>query len=183
MKELDFSGINRIACKGFNVVDDAEAGYTVVGEPTPFDQQTADQAGASDQEGAGGQDIPSAPSAQAGKAEEQSSSSISPGESARGDTPLGSAEWIQLDRYQNMCMTVSSFLRVRWPPVVNREYWKTHIPEVDDPPAEELAYWEGVSGHMAYISADSGNDPFLVDMLTAAYKELERVYNIRRDNP
>ena len=152
MSKLDFSGINKIAYKGFEDQPEERdsllsAGYTLVdGIDLPFDQPQ--------------QEPEPAPAPQA---------------SAFADH-TGSRD------YKRIYRAVFDFHDQHNPPTVNREYWRTHEPGVDEPPPEEIAYWERMAQDMGEAAAKvGGSDPLLIDLLIAVTDELEREYKASRD--
>lgn len=75
--------------------------------------------------------------------------------------------------YRAMYRTAFAYHESHNPPTVDREYWRTHEPGVDECPKSEIDYWERAAQDM---SAAAGGDPFLIGLLTAVYNELEREY-------
>lgn len=155
MSKLDFSGINRIAYKGFEDQPEErdsllQAGYTLVdGIELPFDQKPQEQPKPE-------------PAAQA---------------SAFSDH-TGSRD------YKTLYRVAFDFHRDHHPPTVNREYWRTHEPGIDDTPPEEIAYWERMAQDMGSAAAKvtgGGSDKLLIDLLIAVTDELEREYKACRE--
>lgn len=62
------------------------------------------------------------------------------------------------------------------PPRIDREYWQTHTPGIDDTPQAELDYWDKAAQDICEVSNRFGNDKFIVDLLAAIYNELGREY-------
>lgn len=62
------------------------------------------------------------------------------------------------------------------PTRIDREYWQTHEPGVDDVPQAELDYWDKAAQDICEVSNRFGNDKFIVDLLAAIYDELGREY-------
>lgn len=58
-------------------------------------------------------------------------------------------------------------------PTINREYWKKHKPGEDEPPAEDLDFWQAAAQD---LSRCAGDDPFLQALLIAVYDEIWREY-------
>lgn len=150
MSKLDFSGINRIAYKGFEDQPEERdsllsAGYTLVdGIDLPFDQA-------------------------------QPEPDAAPQASAFADH-TGSRD------YKRLYRVAYDFHDQHNPPTVNREYWRNHEPGIDEPPAEELAYWERMAQDMGEAAAKvGGSDQLLIDLLIAVTDELEREYKAIRD--
>lgn len=145
-KQLDFSGLNKIAYKGFEEQPEErdsllEAGYTIVDTPTPFEAPSAPVP------------PPEAPSA--------------PPEPERD--------------YKRLYRVAFDFHKRHNPPTVNREYWHIRIPGVDDTPEEELSYWQELAEDAGKTSAAEGNNPFLMDLITAIIEELDREYKRLRE--
>lgn len=65
--------------------------------------------------------------------------------------------------------------RRHYPPVVDREYWRTHTGEAEAPEGE-IAYWRGVYEDILQETQKQKDDPLLVDLLVAVYRDLEREY-------
>ena len=152
MSKLDFSGINKIAYKGFEDQPEERdsllsAGYTLVdGLDLPFDHK-------------------------------QPEPDAAPQASAFADH-TGNRD------YKRLYRVAFDFHDQHNPPTVNREYWRTHEPGIDEPPAEELAYWERMAQDMGEAAAkvESGSsDKLLIDLLIAVTDELEREYKAIRD--
>lgn len=145
-KQLDFSGLNKIAFKGFEEQPEErdsllEAGYTFVDTPTPFEAPSAQ---------------PSAP-----------------------ETPSAPPE-PERD-YKRLYRIAFDFQQRHNPPTVDREYWHTRIPGVDDTPKAEEEYWLRLAEDAGKTSASADNDPFLMDLLTAIMADFEREYKRLRE--
>ncbi len=67
------------------------------------------------------------------------------------------------------------------PPPVDRAYWSKHTVGEADVPEAELRYWMEAAEDASKTSARCGNDPFLSDLLSAVYAELEREYKKLRE--
>ena len=157
MQELDFSGLNKIAFKGFETEEAREerdsllqAGYTIVDSPeNPF---TA-----------------SAPV-------ESSAAQRTPSERKREafTDHTGGRD------YKRLYRAAHDFHQRHNPPEVVRDYWKDHRPGEDDIPEAEAQYWTRAAQDIAETSAAGNNDPFLMALLSAVYEELEREYNALR---
>ena len=83
--------------------------------------------------------------------------------------------------YKRMYRVAYEFHDQHNPPTVNREYWRNHDPGIDEPPAEELAYWERMAKDMGDAANVGGSDPLLVSLLIAIIDELEREYKAIRE--
>ena len=152
-KQLDFSGLQQIAYKGFEDQPEErdsllEAGYTIVEEPVPFTDQTAPSA------------QPSAPETSAAPCE----------------TTAGTRD------HKGLYRMAFDFHKRHSPPVVNREYWKGKTPGIDDTPEEELRYWTETAEDAGKTSAAGGSDPFLIDLIIAIMNDLEREYKRLRES-
>lgn len=66
------------------------------------------------------------------------------------------------------------------PPRIDRKYWQTHTPGVDDTPQAELEYWQQAAQDMQAESDRYERDPFLTTLLEAVYEELAREYESKR---
>lgn len=66
------------------------------------------------------------------------------------------------------------------PPRIDREYWQTHTPGIDDIPQTDLDYWEKAAQDIADVSNCFGNDKFMMDLLVAVYGEIKREYKAAR---
>ena len=151
MKELDFSGMHKIAYKGFETEEARdsllEAGFTIVDAPeNPFTASAAVPP-------------PSAPQTSAG---------------AFTDHTGGR-------NYKKMYRAAHDYHQRHTPPEVVREYWKDHRPGEDEVPEAEAQYWTRAAEDIAATSAAGNNDPFLMALLSAVYDELEREYNALRE--
>jgi len=169
MGKLDFSGINRIAFKGFEDQEERDsllqAGFSVVDEPTPFDTPQGEA-----------QSAPVAPPPSA-----PVESSPAPGRRSEGaKKPL--TDYTGERDYNRLYRIAHDFHQRHNPPTVDREYWRIRIPGVDDTPEAELRYWEETVKDMAETASAGKGDPFLQALLTAVYEELERDYKALRDS-
>ena len=158
---LDFTGLNKIAYKGFDTAEEREtrdsllqAGYTFVDAPdNPF---TASQTSAP---------VPPPPI-----------TAPSGGKGAALTDHTGSRN------YKSLYRIAHDFHQRHNPPTVRRDYWQDHRPGEDEPPEEELRYWTETAADISKTSAAGGNDPFLNDLLTAIMDELEREYKLLRED-
>lgn len=66
------------------------------------------------------------------------------------------------------------------PPRIDREYWQTHTPGIDDTPQLEIDYWEQAAQDIGEVSNRFGNDKFIIGLLCAIYDELGAEYNAAR---
>ena len=66
------------------------------------------------------------------------------------------------------------------PPRIDREYWQTHTPGVDDTPQADLDYWDKAAQDICEVSNHFGNDKFMMDLLCGIYDELGREYEAAR---
>ena len=152
MNKLDFSGINKIAYKGFEDAEARdtllEAGYTIVEEPVPF----------TDQEPAPAEPAPPA----------------QPQPSAFTDH-TGSRD------YKRLYRIAFDYHAQHNPPTVDKEYWRTHTPGLDDTPEAEAQYWIKAAEDIGKAAAQVDGDPLLTDLLIAAMNELEREYKAIRE--
>lgn len=83
--------------------------------------------------------------------------------------------------YNKLYRIAHDYHRKHSPPVVEAEYWRTHTPGEDDPPEAECEYWLQAARELGEASESGGNDPFLMDLLTALYTEIEREYKALRE--
>lgn len=159
MEALDFSGLHKIAYKGFE--DEAErdslleAGYTIVeSSENPF---TAPQAS--------GAILPLPNERTAPKRKFEPFTDMS-----------GERD------YKKMYRAAHDFHERHNPPTVDREYWRTHTPGLDDTPQAEIDYWLEIAQDAGKTSAAGNNDPFLTALITAVIDELDREYKTGRDS-
>lgn len=150
MQELDFTGLNKIAYKGFETEEARDsllqAGYTIVNSPeNPF---TA-----------------SAPTESSAPQERKREAFMD---------HTGGRD------YKRLYRAAHDFHQRHNPPTVVRDYWKDHRPGEDDIPEAEAQYWTRAAQDIAETSAAGNNDPFLMALLSAVYEELEREYNALR---
>lgn len=68
------------------------------------------------------------------------------------------------------------------PPRIDRKYWRTHTPGVDEMPQTELDYWEQTAHDIQAEAERHGRDPFFVSLLEAVHAELAREYERERNN-
>jgi len=66
------------------------------------------------------------------------------------------------------------------PPRIDREYWQTHTPGIDDTPQADLDYWDKAAQDICEVSNRFGNDKFMMDLLCGIYDELGREYEAAR---
>lgn len=83
--------------------------------------------------------------------------------------------------YKRMYRAAHDFHQRHNPPTVNRDYWKTHKPGLDDTPEEELSYWDNVAKDLGETAYTGNNDPFLTGLLVQIMEELEREYKAIRE--
>ena len=156
MRELDFTGLRKIAYQGFEKPEDRdsllEAGFTIVSpQDNPF---AAPQSGP----------VASAPTI---TTENQSAASFTDHTGARD--------------YKRIYRAAHDYHRRHNPPEVVREYWKDHRPGEDDIPEAEAQYWIQAAQDMRETVSAGGGDPFLMALLTEIYSELEREYKAMRE--
>ena len=162
--KLDFSGIDKIAYKGFEDHEERdsliEQGYTLVPEEeNPFSQP---------QEAAvAPQPEPTADMPQTSKNASQRPRRPSVSKSGGRD-------------YKSLYRAAYEFHERHTPPTVDRDYWRDHRPGEDDTPQAEVDYWTEAAKDVAEISKAHDGDPFLIGLLHAVYEELEREYKALR---
>lgn len=83
--------------------------------------------------------------------------------------------------YKQLYRVAYAFHKKYSPPLVDKEYWKTHTPGEDDTPETEENYWNRVATDMAQIPAGYHNAPLLWAFMGAICAELEREYKAIRD--
>jgi len=66
------------------------------------------------------------------------------------------------------------------PPMVDREYWQSHVPGEADIPRTEEAYWDRANRDMLETCAAHDNNPLLSGLLCAIYDDLMRDYEAGR---
>lgn len=162
---IDFSKLDRIAYQGFTTAGQREerdsllqAGYTFVDSPeNPF---TAPQTSAP------AEPQPETPQPQRAAPERK--------KEAFTDHSGGRD-------YNKLYRVAHEYHKAHTPPVVEREYWRTHTPELDDPPEAELRYWTETTADAARTSAAGDNDPLLMALLSAVIDELDREYKAIRE--
>lgn len=162
---IDFSAIDRIAYQGFDTAEKQEerdsllqAGYTIVDSPeNPFKAPP--------------------PSAPAEPQPEPPQPQRAAPERKR-DTFTDHSGGRDYNRYYKIA---HDYHKAHTPPVVNKDYWRTHTPGEDDIPAEEEQYWLQAAAELGVASAAGGNDPFLMDLLSSLYTEIEREYKALRE--
>ena len=81
--------------------------------------------------------------------------------------------------YRAMYRAVFDYHERHNPPHVDRAYWATHRPGLDETPQAELDYWAQAAKDAEELTARF-NDPFFTEMLVSVYVELEREYKAGR---
>lgn len=163
MQELDFSGMNKIAYKGFENAEERdsllEAGFTIVSpQDNPF---TAPQS------------APVAPPPSAPVILPENLRAPSERKKEAFTDHTGGRDYKKLYRIAH------DFHQRHNPPTVVRDYWKDHRPGEDDIPEAEAQYWIEAAEDLGRTSA-ANSDPFLMALLTGIYEELEREYKAIR---
>lgn len=163
---IDFSMIDKIAYQNFDTAEQREerdsllqAGYTFVDSPeNPF---TAPQTSAP----AEPQPEPPQPQRAAPERKKERFFDHSGGRD-----------------YNKLYRAAHDFHKAHTPPVVDKEYWRTHTPGEDDIPEAEAQYWIKAAAELGEAFESGGNDPFLMDLLSALYAEIEREYKAIRED-
>jgi hypothetical protein len=83
--------------------------------------------------------------------------------------------------YNKLYRIAHEYHKRHYPPVVEREYWRTHTPGEDDTPEAELKYWTDIAEDAGKTSAAAGNDELMMSLITAVIDELEREYKAIRE--
>ncbi len=166
-EQLDFTGLYKIAYKGFDTAAAREKrdaliaeGYAIVDDKgNPFLQAS----------GASG--TPSEP---------PRSSGVLPPPPAPQKTTGGKSEPFTnasgTRNYKAIYRVAHDYHKRHNPPVVEREYWRTHPPGAPAP-SSEVEYWNDSAEDIMNTAQANGNDAFLMALLAAVYEELEREYN------
>lgn len=84
--------------------------------------------------------------------------------------------------YRAMCRAAFEYHDRHNPPRIDRKYWQTHTPGVDETPQSELDYWEQTAHDIQAEAERHGRDPFFVSLLEAVHAELAREYERERNN-
>lgn len=84
--------------------------------------------------------------------------------------------------YRVMCRAAFECHDRHNPPRIDRKYWQTHTPGVDETPQSELDYWEQTAHDIQAEAERHGRDPFFVSLLEAVHAELAREYERERNN-
>ena len=82
--------------------------------------------------------------------------------------------------YRAMYRAAFAYHEQHSPPQVDRAYWQTHTPGIDDTPQLDLEYWAQAAKDICEICSRFDNDSFMTDLLTGIYSELEREYKAAR---
>lgn len=82
--------------------------------------------------------------------------------------------------YKAMYRAAYSYHEAHNPPQIDREYWRTHIPEINDTPPLEVDYWQRAALDIRPICDSFNNDPFIIGLLSEVYDELSREYQAAR---
>lgn len=172
MAELDFTALNKLSYKGFETAEaqaekDAliDQGFTIIEDKdNPFLQAP---------------ETASAPQTAAIETATKETSAT-PDTALKGH-PEASEKASGTRNYKAMYRAAHDYHMRHNPPVVDREYWRTHKAGVDEPPQAEEAYWsEAVIDMDSTLRAHNG-DPFLKGLLFAIHDEIEREYKALRD--
>ena len=165
---LDFTALNRIAYRGCTTVEDQEQkdrlidqGYTFVEDAeNPFLQAT---------------EKPSAPLSTS------TDGKHTPGR--RQATARKTEAFVSISgtrNYKTLYRAAHDFHQRNNPPTVDRDYWRTHTPGIDETPEAELNYWQRLSEDVIATLRAYQEDNFLKGLLIAIYEELEREYKSAR---
>ena len=84
--------------------------------------------------------------------------------------------------YRVICRAAFEYHDRHNPPRIDRKYWQTHTPGVDETPQTELDYWEQTAHDIQAEAERHGRDPFFVSLLEAVHAELAREYERERNN-
>lgn len=165
MQELDFSGLNKIAYKGFENAEERdsllEAGFTIVSpQDNPFEAP---------------QSAPVAPPPSAPVILPENLREASERKREALTDHTGGRDYKKLYRIAH------DFHQRHNPPEVVRDYWKDHRPGEDEPPEAEAQYWIKTAQDMGETASAGGGDSFLMALLSAIMDELEREYKAIRD--
>ena len=173
MAELDFTALNKLAYKGFETAEEQgekdaliEQGFTIAeDEDNPF--------------------LKAAPTAPQTALEPPQASALTKPSSTPGSASQGKKEAFMSASgtrdYKTLYRAAHDFHKRHNPPVVEREYWETHIAGEDEPPQAEVDYWTEAATDVSTTAKAYNNDPFLTGLLMAIYEELEREYQTLRD--
>lgn len=157
MPKLDFSGINRIAYKGFEDQEERDAlidqGFTVV-EENPFSgpQDGLTSTGAAE---------PCNPQPQSKSPSDRLKRAFTDSTGKRN--------------YKTLYRLAHDFHVKHHPPTVDLAYWKDHKRGMDDTPTAEVEYWRQTARDAAELTGKY-QDPFLTGLICTVYEELEREY-------
>lgn len=168
---LDFTGLNTITLKGYDTEEERQqrdsllqAGFKFVNPPdNPFTAQAP-------QTSAAGSASPASP---------QPITAPSPASSGGKGAPF--TDHTGTRSYKRMYRQAIDFHQRHAPPMIERDYWRTHTPGEDDIPAAESKYWDETTKDMIRTAAACNNDPFLMGFLMAITDELEREYMACRE--
>lgn len=169
---IDFSGLNRIAYKGFEDEPGRrdeliEQGFSLTDEQTPFDAPSA--SGGNDT-GEGGQASPSEYThTHTHVYTHIHTHTHNPAERITDHT--GRRDYLEIFR------AAYEYLKRNSPPLTDASYWRDHRPGADFPPDAELDYWVQVARDAVATTIRGDGDPFLMDLIDAVQDELEREYN------
>ena len=164
-QSIDFTSIDKIAYQGFDTEEKREerdsllqAGYTIVDSPeNPF---TGPQTSAPPKS------CPEPPQ---------------PQRAAQGRKREAFTDHTGSRDYNKLYRIAHEYHSKHSPPLVDKEYWRTHTPGEDDIPEAEAQYWIRAAEELGAVSESGGNDLFLMDLLSALYAEMEREYKAIRE--
>lgn len=174
MAELDFTALNKLAYRGFETVEEQEQKDALIEQGFTIAEADKDnpflQASSTASQTASEPPIASALIKPSTTPQKASQGKIEAFTNASGTR-----------NYKALYRAAHDFHKVHNPPTVNRDYWKTHTPGIDDTPEDEIAYWEKAAKDVGEASAAGGNDPFLIGLLCEIMEELEREYKAIRE--
>lgn len=172
MAELDFSALNKLAYRGFETEAERkdkdaliERGFTIdeADKDNPFLQASTASQTATEPPQASALRKSTSASQQAVKRKIEAFTNAS-----------GARDYNALYR------AAHDYHKRHNPPMVDREYWKTHTANIDDTPQSELDYWDAVTDDLTATMTAHKGDLFLQALLIAVMDELDREYKALR---
>lgn len=85
---------------------------------------------------------------------------------------------MELPSHKRIFRELYNFLTQHYPPYVDANYWKDHVPGEDKAPQSEQDWWAETTSAKA---SEYSGDPMYADIWCAIILELERRYNSMRE--
>lgn len=168
MAKLDFTALNKLAYKGFETEEEQEKKDALIEQGFTIEEDKDNPF------------LKDAPTASQTASEPPQASALNSSTPANKNAPQGKIEAFTdvsgKRNYKALYRAAHDYHKRHFPPMVDREYWRTHTAGEDEPPQVELDYWEEAVNDISATVNAYNNDPFLSGLLVAVFDELEREY-------